>query len=87
MGTVSNVTKSSGSLYYDITVEPLASVGSLEEVLVITSLSGDQQATADDATAANAQDRTTSTSATTAAATTDAAASDSSDQTDSSSSE
>lgn len=87
VGTVSNVTKSSGSLYYDITVEPLASVGSLEEVLVITSLSGDQQATADDATAANAQDRTTSTSATSAAATTDAAASDSSDQTDSSSSE
>ena len=87
VGTVSNVTKSSGSLYYDITVEPLASVGSLEEVLVITSLSGDQQATADDATAANAQDRTTSTSATTAAATTDAAASDSSDQTESSSSE
>lgn len=87
VGTVSNVTKSSGSLYYDITVEPLASVGSLEEVLVITSLSPDQQATADDATAANAQDRTTSTSATTAAATTDAAASDSSDQTDSSSSE
>lgn len=87
VGTVSNVTKSSGSLYYDITVEPLASVGSLEEVLVITLLSGDQQATADDATAANAQDRTTSTSATTAAATTDAAASDSSDQTDSSSSE
>lgn len=87
VGTVSNVTKSSGSLYYDITVEPLASVGSLEEVLVVTSLSGDQQATADDATAANAQDRTISTSATTAAATTDAAASDSSDQTDSSSSE
>lgn len=87
VGTVSNVTKCSGSLYYDITVEPLASVGSLEEVLVVTSLSGDQQATADDATAANAQDRTSSTSATTAAATTDAAASDSSDQTDSSSSE
>lgn len=87
VGTVSNVTKSSGSLYYDITVEPLASVGSLEEVLVVTSLSGDQQATADDAAAANAQDRTTSTSDTTAAATTDAAASDSSDQTDSSSSE
>lgn len=87
VGTVSNVTKSSGSLYYDITVEPLASAGSLEEVLVVTSLSGDQQATADDATAANAQDRTISTSATTAAATTDAAASDSSDQTDSSSSE
>lgn len=87
VGTVSNVTKSSGSLYYDITVEPLASVGSLEEILVVTSLSGDEQATADDATAANTQDRTTSTSATTAAATTDAAASDSSDQTESSSSE
>ena len=87
VGTVSNVTKSSGSLYYDITVEPLASAGSLEEVLVVTSLSGDQPATDDDATAANAQDRTISTRATTAAATTDAAASDSSDQTDSSSSE
>lgn len=87
VGTVTNVTKSSGSLYYDITVEPLASVGSLEEVLVVTSLSSDQQATADDATAANAQDRTTSTAATTAAATTDAASDDSSDQTDSTSSE
>lgn len=87
VGTVTNVTKSSGSLYYDITVEPLASVGSLEEVLVVTSLSSDQQATADDATAANAQDRTTSTAATTAAATTDAVSDDSSDQTDSTSSE
>ena len=74
IGTVTNVTKSAGSLYYDITVEPLASVDSLEEVLVVTSLSSDQQATSDDASAANDQDRTTSTTATastTAAATTD----------------
>ena len=86
VGTVTNVTKSSGSLYYDITVEPLASVDSMEEVLVVTSLTSDQQATADDAAAANSQDRTTSTSATTAAttaATTDDSADSASDDTSS----
>ena len=60
IGTVSNVTKSSGAMYYDITVEPLASADTLEEVLVITSLSSDQQASADDQSAANAQDMTAS---------------------------
>ena len=70
IGTVSNVTKSSGAMYYDITVEPLSSADSLEEVLVITSLTDGQQASADDQSAANAQDMT----ATTDEATTDAGA-------------
>ncbi len=72
IGTVTNVTKSSGSMYYDITVEPLTTMDSLEEVLVITSITDDQQATADDAAAANEQDRNIS-SATTSASTGDAA--------------
>lgn len=82
IGTVSNVTKSSGSLYYDVTVEPLSSASALENVLVITSVSAGQQATADEAQAANTQDRTSGTSAQTSAAT-DAAATDAA-QTDSS---
>ena len=61
IGTVTNVTKSSGSMYYDITVEPLASVDALEEVLVITSLTDDQEASADDIAEANAQDKTAAT--------------------------
>ena len=75
IGTVSNVTRSNGSLYYDVTVEPLSSASALENVLVITSVSADQQATADEAQAANAQDRTSGTSAQTGAAT-DASATD-----------
>lgn len=75
IGTVSNVTRSNGSLYYDVTVEPLSSASALENVLVVTSVSADQQATADEAEAANAQDRTSGTGAQTSAAT-DAAATD-----------
>lgn len=76
IGTVSNVTKTSGALYYDITVEALSSAGNLEEVLVITSVSDDQQATADDAKAADAQDRSAEdTASATAAATAGAAGS------------
>lgn len=56
IGTVSNVTKSSNSMYYDITVEPLAGTGSFGEVLVVTSVDESQQATDQDASAANAQD-------------------------------
>ena len=70
IGTVTNVTKSSGSMYYDITVEPLASVDALEEVLVITSLTDDQEASADDIAEANAQDKVV---ATTSATTDDSA--------------
>ena len=76
IGTVTNVTKSPGSMYYEIVVEPLTSVDSLSEVLVVTSLSSDQQATSDDAASANAQDRTSSTTASTQAATTTDATTD-----------
>ena len=68
IGTVSNVSKASGAMYYDITVEPLTRAGNLEEVLVITSVSEEQRATAEDAVAADEQDRATD-AATTAAAT------------------
>lgn len=77
IGTVTNVTKSPGSMYYDVVVEPLASFDSLSEVLVVTSLTSDQQATSDDASIANAQDRTTATTASTQAATTSDASTDS----------
>lgn len=73
IGTVTNVTKSAGSLYYDITVEALASADNLEEVLVITSVTEDQKASAEDAAAADAQDVTSTTSD---AATTDEASAD-----------
>lgn len=80
IGTVTNVTKTSGSMYYDITVEPLTVIDNLEEVLVITSISDDQKASAEDAAAANEQDRST---ASTTSATTDASSSSSdSDSTD-----
>lgn len=74
VGTVSNVTKTSGALYYDITVEPLSTAANLEEVLVVTAVSDDQKATAADAQAADAQDRATATTA--QAATTGEAAAD-----------
>ena len=48
LGTVENVERSSGSLYYDITVRAPSSPGLQEEVLVITALSEDQQATAEE---------------------------------------
>ena len=75
VGTVTNVTKASGAMYYEITVEALSKASNLEEVLVITSVSEDQQATTDDASAADEQDRTTGTAATTDAAATGEAAS------------
>lgn len=65
LGTVSSVERSEGSLYYGIQVKPY-SAGSYEEVLVITSLTEDQQATKDEAAEADAQEAQ---SATTAAAT------------------
>lgn len=76
IGTVTNVTKTSGSMYYDITVEPLTVIDNLEEVLVITSITDDQKASAEDVAAANEQDRSTA-AATTTSASTDAAADDS----------
>lgn len=56
IGTVASAVKNPGSLYYDIVVEPLSSTGSFEEVLVITSLTEGQEATAEDISAADAQD-------------------------------
>ncbi len=56
LGTVTNVTHNAGSSYLDIVVEPLVSTENYEEVLVVTSLTEDQQATADDISSADAQD-------------------------------
>ena len=56
IGTVASADKPSGALYYNILVKPAASVSNLEEVLVITSLTDDQTASAEDAAAADAQE-------------------------------
>lgn len=56
LGTVSNITKTNGAMYYEITVNPLSSLSALENVLVITSLTDEQQATAEDIAEANSQD-------------------------------
>ena len=56
LGKVSSVERTSGSLYYEIEVEPLSSAESFEEVLVITSLTEDQKATAADVAEADQQD-------------------------------
>lgn len=56
IGTVTSADKPSGALYYSILVKPAASVSNLEEVLVITSLTDDQTASADDVAAADAQE-------------------------------
>lgn len=77
LGTISNITKSSGAMYYEVTVEPLSSMTSLESVLVITSLTDEQQATEEDIAAANTADLTTATDADTQ----ESAATDSSEDT------
>ncbi|MEE1160274.1 MAG: rod shape-determining protein MreC, partial [Atopobiaceae bacterium] len=56
MGKISNVESTPGSTYYAITVEPYSTVSNLEEVLVITSLTEGQQATAEDIASADAGD-------------------------------
>jgi len=56
IGKVVSVEKDEGSLYYDIVVEALASPETLEEVLVITSVSTDQQATSEDIAEADSQE-------------------------------
>ena len=56
IGEVMSVEKSSGALYYDIVVSPLASLETYEEVLVITSITEDQRASAEDIASADAQD-------------------------------
>ena len=56
LGKVLSVERNSGALYYEIEVEPLASAESFEEVLVITSLTEEQKATAADVAEADEQD-------------------------------
>lgn len=72
LGRVSSVENNPGSLYLDIVVEPFAHTENNEEVLVITSLSEGQEASAEDIAAADAQE----TAGTSQATTTDAAADD-----------
>ena len=56
LGRVSIVESAPGSSYYDIVVEPFAYPGLLEEVLVVTSLTEGQEATAEDIAIADAAD-------------------------------
>lgn len=58
LGTVISVERVTGSMYYSIEVEPFSSAESFEEVLVITSLTEDQRATAEDVAEADKQDST-----------------------------
>ena len=62
LGTVLSVERTSGSMYYEIEIEALSSTESFEEVLVITSLTEDQKATAEDVAAADLQDTSAATS-------------------------
>ena len=48
LGKVTSVEAAPGSIYYTIVIEPYGNVSSNEEVMVITSLSEEQKATADD---------------------------------------
>lgn len=62
LGTVLSVERTSGSMYYEIEIEALSSTESFEEVLVITSLTEDQKATAEDVAEADLQDTSAATS-------------------------
>ena len=55
IGKVTSVENNPGSLYLDVTVEPFARAEGYEEVLVVTSLTEGQRATADDIAEADAQ--------------------------------
>ncbi len=56
LGKVISVNKTEGALYYEIAVEGTGSAEGFEEVLVVTSLTEDQEATAEDIKAADEQD-------------------------------
>lgn len=56
LGKVKSVESVPGSTYYTIVVEPFTTVANLEEVLVVTSLTEEQEATAEDIAAADAAD-------------------------------
>ena len=53
LGTVSSVEKSANGNYYDIAVKPISSNGSFEEVLVVTAVSDEQHASAEEVQAAD----------------------------------
>lgn len=55
LGIVTNVDRPQGAMYFTISVKPLASLGNLEEVFVVTSVQDAQLATADDTALANGQ--------------------------------
>ena len=57
IGQVTSVENNPGSLYLDIVVELFAKAETTEEVLVITSLTEEQQASAEDIAEADAQER------------------------------
>ena len=63
LGKVTNVESAPGSLYLEITVEAFASTENFEEVIVITSLTEGQSATAEDIAEADSQESGESTSA------------------------
>ena len=56
IGKVVTVERTPGALYYDVVIEPFARAENLEEVLVITSLTEGQQASAEDIAEADAQE-------------------------------
>ena len=68
LGKVTSVDNNPGSLYLDIVVEPFAHTENFEEVLVITSLTQEQQASADDIAAADSQETSGSTTSSDASA-------------------
>lgn len=61
LGKVTSVEAAPGSLYYTIVVEPYGNVSTNEEVMVITSLSEEQKASADDIAEADKQNTPTAT--------------------------
>lgn len=62
LGKVTNVEKNPGSLYLEVSVEAFASTENFEEVLVITSLTESQEASAEDIAEADAQETSSSSS-------------------------
>lgn len=63
LGKVTSVEAAPGSLYYTIVIEPHSNVSTNEEVMVITSLSEEQKATADDIAEADKQNTPVTTDA------------------------
>lgn len=63
LGKVTSVEAAPGSLYYTIVIEPHGNVSTNEEVMVITSLSEEQKATADDIAEADKQNTPVTTDA------------------------